>query len=1280
MQRLHNKAPAPLDTPVLRTPSGEGALRLWNTSMITVRRLQEALAYAMPTMRAKSAALILICLAGAVGAAELPSESQLPGEPARQIALPAESELPAYATGLGSRASERESLPSEPSAPIDVDPPQVDVAVPPAAQELPSESTLPVSRQAPAHGSDEGGEGHANPLAIKDSPDGIPWLRLNLTGHTGGIRAMNFCDNGQRLCTAGDDKALIVWSAIPRPDGTARWAYERTVRWQVRRGLRGRIYAMAASPSAVALAGEGAMGGNGEILLIDPRSGQLIAPLNDLSQPDGQVVVALDFAPSGRTLTSLRLNGHLVAWTQNDAGLWRAATLAPPDATEHPNDRALVDRLSFGRRFAAIAAIDDRTIVAPRYAREQADRTVWSLSQFDAATGDHRPLAGDDLQAPHYEAVTAIAASAEGKLLASADGAGQVFLWELGGAAGTPHKLPDFKAPILSLAIDPDGRRLLVGGEKPAGSQQAILELWDIADRNRPRIRERFETSEPVAACRFAPDGHSVAWSEGGRVQIKQLTGNNKQSLAVGASPPLRVAFPAAKPLYRLALRKGPGSEGRTGVDHVFDTQSLRLDRLNKSAPPADWLPENWLSKGWTVRPERGVDGVTQLRFYQGPTRRAQLPLREAIDGPLRTVCWIPSRAATAPPFAAAVGTGSGEIFIVQTAADGVAPIIRRFRGHSADIASLAVSLDLRYLASGSLDGTACLWPLTGLTSEQPLVQRWGAEFQQNDGELVATAVRPDGSMHFRGVRGADRIVEVSYIIDGKVATVATAGEMLEALRNVGWQTQVSFKTARGRAAPVAFQMEPAWQQLATLYVDDAGEWAYWHPSGYYDASFEGHKLFGWQVNRGLERLPDFFLAAQFRAQLERPRVMSQLLRSGDLESAFRSAQTEPPLNSAEALASAYRLKPHVEILAPRHGDMVEGTTAIRAEITVDAAQRLAPPKAFANGVVAVNRRLIDETVRDGNRRCTYEWQAALPSDARVLIQVAAATEAEATETDQVVVSNAAPPRADSPAKLYLLSIGVDAYQDAQIPKLSTAVDSAQDLLELMQVGTTELYEVSPAALLEERATKPAWRFLTQQFAADFAQSVSPDDLLVIFLSGHGMRPPDGDGYQFITANARYSDVLSGKYDDCLSLTDFSQFADVPCRKLVILNTCHGGAIQPMMHRELKSAVRALQGDMLLTLAASGGDQEAVEGRFARRLLEALGGAADDDRDRVVSFNETVAYVERTVAADSAGDAVRQTPAAGPKELLQYASVPLTRVNQPAQSGSTAASLGSLAR
>ena len=54
-----------------------------------------------------------------------------------------------------------------------------------------------------------------------------------------------------------------------------------------------------------------------------------------------------------------------------------------------------------------------------------------------------------------------------------------------------------------------------------------------------------------------------------------------------------------------------------------------------------------------------------------------------------------------------------------------------------------------------------------------------------------------------------------------------------------------------------------------------------------------------------------------------------------------------------------------------------------------------------------------------------------------------------------------------------------------------------------------------------------------------------------MFLSGHGVQAPGDAGYQFVTADARYADVMAGRYGDCLSLADLAFLADVPCRKLV---------------------------------------------------------------------------------------------------------------------------------
>ena len=89
--------------------------------------------------------------------------------------------------------------------------------------------------------------------------------------------------------------------------------------------------------------------------------------------------------------------------------------------------------------------------------------------------------------------------------------------------------------------------------------------------------------------------------------------------------------------------------------------------------------------------------------------------------------------------------------------------------------------------------------------------------------------------------------------------------------------TQVRFAVAGSDGSRTAFQRVPAWQPLATLFVSSDSEWAYWTPEGYYDASVNGHTLFGWQVNRGLYALPDFYRADQYQKTLERPAVMARL-------------------------------------------------------------------------------------------------------------------------------------------------------------------------------------------------------------------------------------------------------------------------------------------------------------------------------------------------------------------------------------------------------------------
>jgi uncharacterized caspase-like protein len=219
---------------------------------------------------------------------------------------------------------------------------------------------------------------------------------------------------------------------------------------------------------------------------------------------------------------------------------------------------------------------------------------------------------------------------------------------------------------------------------------------------------------------------------------------------------------------------------------------------------------------------------------------------------------------------------------------------------------------------------------------------------------------------------------------------------------------------------------------------------------------------------------------------------------------------------------------------------------------------------------------------------------------------------------------------------------------------------------------SADLYDVDSILLADDEVTHSMWRAVTGGYADWLEQQFTADDLLIFLFSGHGVSDRETGEYYFVTSGARYADLAAGRYEDCIAFSDLSLFADVSCRKLVILDTCHSGAIQPLsLRRDLNAALRSLQDDLILTVTASEGSQEALEdrqkqlGRFTYRFKEAMEGAADTiaqggDNDGVVTLNEVIRYVRATVPGDSSRDEVRQVPTAAPADLLRVVELPLT--------------------
>ncbi len=1084
---------------------------------------------------------------------------------------------------------------------------------------------------------------------------GQPWLRINSSGHSATVQALAFAPDSRRLFSAGLDKVVQVWDLAALP-ANARlrnlkrtFVRERTIRWQVSRGPRGSLFALACAPDdgLVAMGGYGAMGSTGEILLVNPADGTLVKVL----EGHRQTICSLAFSATGAKLVSVDTDGECRLWQR---GPWTSTVLFKTDADAYGRETAaLIQRQPLVR---PIALVGGTQLVIPVVSAARKDKLQWQLRQIAL----DNQLVVRTLGTPHQGIVTGLAATVDGSHLASADLAGHLYLWDTK-ALTQPVRLASDRV-VRSLAFSPDGKSLAVGTGVSSVTLTSQLQFWDVATRKQTSSRT---LADHVQACGYSPDGKIFAYVGGSKneVFVDRLSG--------AASPPavlagtsrkvLKVAFAAEKPFYRVAFgtkpRKGSFND-YADLEESFDPQRGQLD-VHGQVRPADWLPLNWLAGNWRLQPS--ADRAS-LQLYEGNAPRGVIQLDPQSQGQPRCICWIPG--ADGKPFAVAVGTDKQNMICVfRISPRGPCPLLRQFRGHQDLVTSVAVSRDLRVLVSGSADGTLAFWSLSDYREGPATSGRWGSGFHVADGKLIVQATNEAGPLFQKGVRRGDSLTQIRWSEGRQIRGETAPQAMLDRLRDLPWFAQVEFDFSRAGKAPLSFQLVPAWQALASLLVNEDREWAFWTPDGYYNASVNGHTLFGWQVNRGLNALPNFYRADQFRRNLERPDVLERLLPSGSLEAALRNAKEAAVVEPERMLTSQIEATPTVTILSPRPGDMVrDRKVTVRAQITLPAAGKVAETRVFANGVVARQRQLISQRVdaASGGHELVYEWEALLPKEAKNLIQVFVLTEAKTTAFERVLVEQPELPPAVSP-RLYVLAVGVNNYRDPGIEDLDYSVADAQAVVAELQKASQGLYEVVPPILLaNESVTRAQWKNTFVELSARLKDVARPDDLLVVFMAGHGEVDPRDQSYHFICNDARLDTLLDG--NGTISWDDFRLFADIPCRKLALLDTCHSGAIQGVREQS-KSATREFQENLVFTMAAAADDESSQEssewkhGAFTKSLLDGLAGAADDSHDGVVTLDELVDYAHRMVPKLT-GD--YQHPTAAPEELLQYISLPLS--------------------
>jgi WD40 repeat protein len=442
------------------------------------------------------------------------------------------------------------------------------------------------------------------------------------------------------------------------------------------------------------------------------------------------------------------------------------------------------------------------------------------------------------------------------------------------------------------------------------------------------------------------------------------------------------------------------------------------------------------------------------------------------------------------------------------------------------------------------------------------------------------------------------------------------------------------------------YRLSDGRQILSFFPHADRKRWVVWTPSGYYDASPGAEDLIGWHINRGTDKVADFFPISRFRGQLYRPDVITKIFNTLEEGEALRQANQDagrPDDAPPPQLRSV--LPPVIEILSPKDGAAVsEANLKLKCSIRT-------PNDAPVTGFRArVNGQPANIT---GN---AHEMTISIPPQDSVIHLFAENKHGVSVPAILTVSWKGAAP-AESKAefevkpKLYVLAVGVSEYDNPKY-KLGLAAKDARDFAAALQDQKGKLYrEVEIKLLINKKANRDE-----VLEGLDWLQKqVTSRDIGMLFLAGHGINDATGV-YYFMPSNA---DVGKLKSTGVVFTEIKNTMSNLAGKSLFFVDTCHSGNVLGSGRRAVSSDITGVINELasaengVVVFSSSTGRQYSLEnpdwgnGAFTKALVEGLQGKANYGKAGRITHKMLDFYISERVKEITEGQQTPVTQAPG---------------------------------
>jgi WD40 repeat protein len=1024
-------------------------------------------------------------------------------------------------------------------------------------------------------------------------------LRLSLP-HRAAVQAIAFADQ-DTLLTAAADGSIRRWDIA---SGALR---------EVRDG--GNV-----DTTAAAFTGDGKLAAfalaGGKILLREVATGRTVTTLDGHPTP----VLALAFAPDGKALASAsdayreksasdefaRRAGDVRLWNVADGSLLRTLrghALAVHSLAWSPDGQTLA---SVGTSGTAVLWN------AKTFAR---------LREINASEGQGRALA--------------VAFSPAGSRVA-VGWRGGVRLWEPGTASATPRWSTPSDEPITSVAFLPDGR-LAIGARD--GSVRILSADGKASTATHARMT-------PLTACRVAPDGHFIATTDArGIISLWNARAGTLERAWRGHTAAAR----------DLAFSPDGNLLATVGMDGALRTWELPAGKLryatNGSGGPL--FSVAWSADGQTLA-TGGQSGAGQfgVALWNAADGKPQRRLTDA-NGQVLSLAYGSHGELAA---ATARGDSWGQLLLWDS--DSRLQQREFVRGAHA----VAFSSDgKRLLAGGALldedddyapaGDMAQLWNLTAgemsreVTTKAAEARTLAVAFNTDDKSSVIAsadgAIRlwdADGNntLTLRGHTGPVRFVAVLPVATG-ATTLVSAGQD---------GTLRVWDAATGRQRAILLMLPSADANdnvpVGALLTP---EWIAATPAGFFDGSPGVGRYVQWRVGN------DVFPVEAFEAAFHRPAEVGKSIRG---EAA----------NAADAFETGQAVPPQVTITLPKAGQVVSDAITVKVTATDDkdlrsvqllvnnrpattqAVNRAAKPLEFGAKALEMGAKALEFGAKAIPASHQHEWELQLPATLPPADAAGVTLKVVATDGDGLQGADEIRLLRDGPVgpngTLHVLAVGVASYANPAY-NLQYAGADAEAFAGLWAPMRGRLFNaVEVTTLTDSRATSGAVR----EALGNIARSAQPNDVVAIFLSGHGVQGRDNEFF-FATHDVNL-DRLADASLPWTALRD--ALAASKARRIVLfLDACHsGGALGNRQAGNESMAEQLVRESGAVVFASSLGAQQSFElgdfhhGAFTQALIEAISqGKADLDagagRDGVINVEELLTFLRVRVPQLTAG-------------------------------------------